>query len=383
MYLRKVNIALALLFVFIICLVAGILIYDKTTPKRGLGIDWKDVPPSLEETLCLCFIEKALGNEWGIFTNFIPDSSRKAWATGHQILSESEGLMMLYAVQAGDKTLFDQHFNFVTNMLIDDGVIAWRIDEDGTLLTGASASIDDLRIIRALFFAHDRWGDDKYKIALHDLVQRLKKYELTPLGLVDYYDASTKKASTTITLSYIDLYTMDLLAQTDATWARAAVKGRKIIEEGVIAGKTPFYHQSYDYKTKSYLPSEEINIIDFLKIILHLSEVQQAPQQSIDWLWGQLNTHGALYNNYRADTGQPANGLQSSAAYALACRIATNINDPHLYKAMYDRLISFQIRAKDSALHGAWGDLSSQRVYSFDNLQALLALQAAELYRGR
>ena len=65
---------------------------------------------------------------------------------------------MLYAVQGGDKALFDEHFDIIQNMILDDGVIAWRVGKNGQPLTKASAFIDDIRVIRSLIFACDRWG---------------------------------------------------------------------------------------------------------------------------------------------------------------------------------------------------------------------------------
>ncbi|HHV84114.1 MAG TPA: glycoside hydrolase, partial [Tepidanaerobacter syntrophicus] len=39
-----------------------------------------------------------MSGKTGIFTNFLYDDKINEMATGHQILSESEGLIMLYAV---------------------------------------------------------------------------------------------------------------------------------------------------------------------------------------------------------------------------------------------------------------------------------------------
>jgi hypothetical protein len=229
-------------------------------------------------------------------------------------------------------------------------------------------------------FAYDRWGDDEYQRILQDLIQRTKKHELTVYGLVDYYDARTKTAATTVSLAYIDLYTMDLIARTDDDWAQAAAKGLEVIKGGFISNQAPFYRQCYDYAAKSYSMEDEINIIDYLKVLLHLSEVGRVPQQSIRWLRNQLDNYGALYNGYYVSTGQPSTDLQCSASYALGCRIATNIDDAELYKVMRDRLMSFQIRAEESELDGAWGDFGSKEVFSFDNLQAVLALQGSRIY---
>ena len=99
------------------------------------------------------------------------------------------------------------------------------------------------------------------------------------------------------------------------------------------------------------------------------------PNEAIDWLKGQIKIHGALFNNYYIHSAKPASSLQSSAAYAIACRIAANTEDDELYNMMKERLLVFQITEQTSPLYGAFGGLGRQEVYSFDNLQALLALQ--------
>lgn len=63
------------------------------------------------------FIEKDLSKSgYGIYTNYIDKSSEGDITKGHSVLSESEGLMMLYSVNANNKELFDEHFDIVKEM---------------------------------------------------------------------------------------------------------------------------------------------------------------------------------------------------------------------------------------------------------------------------
>jgi hypothetical protein len=350
-------------------------------PRWEMGFKWESYVPGEEERRCLKFLQTTMSSNIGILTNLLDHGEIRDKAAGHQVLSESEGLMMLYAVQAGDKTLFDKHMDLVRNMILDDGVIVWRVGKQGEYITAASAAIDDLRIIRSLLFAYDRWRDDKYKDLAHKLIRKTKKYEYTTHGLVDYYDAGAKMAASTINLSYIDLYTMDLMARIDADWKMAAERGRDVINGGFISDTVPLYRKQYNYETKSYSQEAEINTIDYLKVILHLSEVHSVPEAPIQWIRQQIATYGALFNRYDSGSGKPTTNLECSANYALGCRIAANIGDEDLYEVMKEKLLSFQIIAPGSALDGAFGDLTTKEVFSFDNLQALLALQRSALYR--
>lgn len=365
-----------IVFISILISIGFFILYTiASKPSLETGIKWEKLPSGTEEKLCLEFLQKSMSSNKGTFTNFLEDKEVKEWATGHQVLSESEGLIMLYAVQAGDKPMFDKHFDIIRNMILDDGVIMWRMGKQGELLTKSSASIDDLRVIRSLIFAYDRWSDKKYDKMLKKLTHKTKKYQLTAQGLIDYYDSAIETKAKTINLSYIDLYTMNLLAQIDDDWEKAVEKGLGIIEKGFISKERPLFRKSYDYETKRYSVEDEINIIDYLKVLLHLSEVGRCPDEAIHWLKEQLKTYGALFNSYYADSAEPATSLQSSAAYAIACRIATNIEDDELYEIMKGKLLMFQITEKSSPLYGAFGDNRTKEIYSFDNLQALLALQ--------
>ena len=350
-------------------------------PSWGVGLKWERYIPGAEEKRCLKFVQTAMSSNIGIFTNLLDHGEIREWATGHQVLSESEGLIMLYAVQAGDKTLFDKHLDVIRNMILDKGVIVWRVGEQGEILTKASAAIDDLRIIRSLVFAYDRWHDDKYEDLAQELIRKTKKYEFTTHGLVDYYDAGAKMAASTINLSYIDLYTMDLMACIDDDWKKAAKTGRNIINAGFISEEVPFYRKQYNYETKRYSQEAEINTIDYLKVILHQSEIHIVPEAPIQWIRQQMDTYGTLFNSYYISSGKPASNLQCSANYALGCRIAVNIGDEDLYEVMKEKLLTFQITERENVLDGAFGDLKTKEVFSFNNLQALLALQRSTVYR--
>jgi len=366
----------AVITIIVLCLIS----YSYYTlclkkPYKDLNIKWKKLPAQPEEALCLNFIKASLSGKTGIFTNFLYDDKINETATGHQILSESEGLIMLYAVLGGNKDLFDEHFNIVRGMVLDNGVIAWRMGAKGEMLTKSSASIDDLRIIRALIYADDRWGDRKYNCFANKLVRRAKKYELAKDRLVDFYDGESKIKANTITISYIDLYTMKILAQKDDAWENAFKKGLNIINNAFVSENVPFFRKSYNYKTKSYSSENKINMIDYLNTLLHLSEVDLCPQAAVKWLKSQMKIGNALFNEYYISSAMPASSLESPASYAIACRIAVNIEDEELYKLMKEKLLMFQVTDASSPIYGAFGDAKTLEVYSFDNLQALLALQ--------
>ena len=82
-----------------------------------MDVNWNDNFNPPEEKMLFDFIEKDLSKSgYGIYTNYIDKSSEGDITKGHSVLSESEGLMMLYSVNANNKELFDEHFDIVKEM---------------------------------------------------------------------------------------------------------------------------------------------------------------------------------------------------------------------------------------------------------------------------
>ncbi|MFR4052831.1 MAG: glycosyl hydrolase family 8, partial [Clostridium perfringens] len=64
-----------------------------------MDVNWNDNFNPPEEKMLFDFIEKDLSKSgYGIYTNYIDKSSEGDITKGHSVLSESEGLMMLYSV---------------------------------------------------------------------------------------------------------------------------------------------------------------------------------------------------------------------------------------------------------------------------------------------
>lgn len=328
-----------------------------------------------EGELCLRFIEEKMHSKsGGIYTNYLEQEEWTELAGGHQILSESEGLIMLFYVKNGDKPKFDRHLDFLRRkMLTRTGLIKWRVDEKNRRLTDYSATIDDLRIIRSLIYAYYRWRDYEYYEVL-DRIQRALLKRVSRDGLLaNFYIIGGNARAQEINLCYLDLYTMRLLGVLDPKWTAVYEKSLEIIENGLISPEFPLYKKVYLEAAGLYDDSPEINIIDSLLVVLHLSEVGLAKKETIDWLRKQVTGDYDLHTAYNAKTGTPLNQARSTAAYAIAARIARNIGDNELYDELLKRMLTLQIREESSELYGAFGEPRSLTVYSFDNLQALLA----------
>lgn len=329
-----------------------------------------------EKEICLNFIEeKMISKKGGIFTNYLKSDKTKEYATGHEVLSESEGLIMLFYVKNNNKRKFDEHFEFLMKyMLLKEGLFKWRISDSNIQLSNSSASIDDLRIVRALAYAYNQWEDKKYLELLKKINRGLLKYTVYNGILTDYYDNNSANSSQLISLSYIDLYTIDLLSKKNKEWESIYNNCLEVLENGYISDNFPHYKKSFNISEQDYLAQDKVNIIDSLLVILHLSEVNLVKRESIDWIRNQVYFNNGLFNEYDINTGKPTIIEESTAAYAIAARIAKNVGDENLYNELIKKMLRFQITNSNSDLYGAFGDIETLKVYSFDNLQAILAL---------
>lgn len=159
----------------ILVILIGFLLFNMEYIKPiNMEVNWEDNFNPKEEKILLNFIEKDLSKKgYGIYTNYINNTSEGDITKGHSVLSESEGLMMLYAVNANNKELFDEQFEIVKNMRLKNGLISWR--KEGDENSDSSATIDELRIIKALLLAYNRWDKFYYKFYAINIANSLLK----------------------------------------------------------------------------------------------------------------------------------------------------------------------------------------------------------------
>lgn len=325
------------------------------------------------ENNCLKFINTSMvSDEGAIYTNYLPANEVTEMASGHQVLSESMGLMMLYYSRGNNRDSFDKHYRFLKdNMIVGDKFIKWRHvgEGDDTVIT---STVDDLRIIRALLFAYTRWNDKEYLSFAEKLSNALINDVRTKNVLVDFYDTRREDGATLVSMPYLDIYTMELLVNIDSRWQLILDSSKNIIDNAYIGDEFPFYRASFDLSTGKYDESNRLNMTESLVTALHLAEAGILKEETIGWLKDILMKERDIYSYYDSK-GNPLTDQQSTAIYALVCRIGKQTRDGELYELAFKRLDDYYVGDKESKIYGAFGDYNTLEVYSFDNLQGLLA----------
>ncbi|WP_340005623.1 glycosyl hydrolase family 8 [Paenibacillus sp. FSL K6-0276] len=316
------------------------------------------------------FITSKLTGEYGVYTNLLETDQSAEAASGHEVLSESASLSMLAAVRSGQQERFAEEWKLAKQTFDMNSGFSYRYSLKQQKLYPLNAAVDDLRMIRALYEAGDKFGDERYTAEADKYGERFYKYNVKNGNVYDFYDENYKITNSFVTLCYINLGTLLKLSIPSQISINLSNHLKNILEDGYLSDEFPFYETRFNYETGNY-SSENINTVESLLSILALAEVDQQKSTSIDFIKQQVEA-GTLYGQYSRE-GKPLNDIRSTAIYAITAMIGAEIGDESLYHKSIERMNEFRVTDVGSPLYGGFGDVASGQAYSFDNLMALLA----------
>jgi len=177
------------------------------------------------------FIKDKLTNpEGGIMTSLIDEGNKP---TGHDVLSESQGIMLQYAALKNNKDLFNSTLNYVNKYMKSDNLASWVV-EDGAE-NRVNSVLDDLRIYGALNEGNQKFGeDDKELIKYRNYIY---KYNVNRNSLVDSYDFKYKKKANRLTLCYADFKTLKDISNKDSRFIKIYSNSLETIKDQLIIVK--------------------------------------------------------------------------------------------------------------------------------------------------
>lgn len=108
------------------------------------------------------FITSKLTGENGVYTNFIETDQSAEAASGHEVLSESASLRMLAAVRSGQQERLAEQWQLAKQTFDINSGFSYRYSPKQQKLYPLNAAVDDLRMIRALYEAGEKFGDERY-----------------------------------------------------------------------------------------------------------------------------------------------------------------------------------------------------------------------------
>ncbi|MDR0267989.1 hypothetical protein [Paenibacillus sp.] len=316
------------------------------------------------------FVMSKLYGPNGPYTNYQDSSETDMAATGHEVLSESAGLLMHYDVLTNQKDAFQSEWERAKHIFDLPSGFSYRFSPKQDKKYTINAAVDDLRIISALYDAGEQFHAAAYTELANTYGKRFYKHNIKDNKLYDFYDEKYKVTNDFVTLCYIDLSTMKRLPIPSKQQANLVLNMQEIIQNGYLSDKFPFYETRYHYDTGTYR-SEGINTVESVLTILTLSEAGLQHPESISYLKDHVK-NGTLYGQYDKN-GTPQNQIQSTAIYAITSMIGSVLHDIDLYKDSIKQMEKYRVADKTSPLYGGFGDSATNQAFSFDNLMALLA----------
>lgn len=372
------KLAGAFLILMFICYTAIYLslqripVTDAFTEVESPGITSEN--RQLEKNLFSFINKNLLRNDGEIITNL------QKYDGSSDTLSESVGLLMSYCVMTGKKELFDKEVAFLKNrMIVDGSYIKWRV---GNSAANCNAAIDDLRIVRSLMDAYDKWGLREYLDLAGFAQQGLYNKQVIGHNLYEFYDWASDKAKPSVPLCYLDIYSIDRLSDFNTGWLSVEENALSIIKDGRISESSPFYYKYYDFDTARYSADEEFKkgggvcLTYTLFTAIHLAEVNEDTGFLSEWLKNEIDK-GKLYAWYDPYSLKPVNTIESTAVYALAAAYAQKTGEDELFSRLVETMKKFMVTDKSSGYYGGFGISKTRYFHAFDNLTALWALALA------
>ncbi|MFT4145689.1 MAG: glycosyl hydrolase family 8 [Mobilitalea sp.] len=316
--------------------------------------------------------EKLTNSSGGVYVNY--EESDSDGPAGHDILSESQGLMMEYAVKVKNRELFDHYLNFtLEHMLNKNALTGWMINETGEQkykLSTVNSLIDDLRIYAALCMAQEQWGG--YEDIKEQWDKAILKYNTEKNHLIDFYDFKAKQKTNRLTLCFADLKAVKQLTEEQEETSELYDNTYKLVTEGYLGDEFPLYYNWYDFEKEQY-QNDDLNMAESLVTLLHLAEVGALKKETLTWLQTTV-TNGGIKARYTVN-GEVVKGYnyESTAIYALLVMIAEEVGDNELMTQALARMERMRINDQGSEFNGSFGLGEGKDIYSYDQCMALLA----------
>lgn len=278
---------------------------------------------------------------------------------------------MLYAAQTEDAALFSDAWRYVRDKMTVGGLTVWRIQAGEK--AAANASLDDLRILRALMEADAVWGG--YEREIRERAAALYTACVVDDALVSFANVDGSGRGDRVTLCYLDVQTIRALSAYDVRWTAVANRSEAILTDSraLMSSELPLYRASYT-PAKDMFSNAAAQMTEAALTILHAAQISAAGEQTLDWLDAQLGA-GAIYAQY-ASNGQVGYGFRYEAigSYAVLAQVGAVSGHTELARLSLAKLENRRIATGTFA--GAYGSIKGETSYTFDELEALFALMA-------
>lgn len=335
------------------------------------------------EQVLLDFILTKLASETGgVRTNYLKEKTLEYGVKSEEVLAESVGLMMEYALISEREDIFKTQFNYLKqNLLKEDGKIYWVFNEEQNEGKKSSAPIDDLRISASLYKGFEKWYNKEYFEVAKLISNNILENQIKDGYLIQSITWNPLHKSSKVKLSYLDTEMFQVLAKYDKGFEEYINKNIKLLNKGRYEN-IPFYHKVYNLKTNKFISAKEINLIDTLLTSLNLQKANNDQTQTLNWLKTEFSNQEKIYGRYNSQNGNNSVNFESVAVYSLIAQLSLELGDEDFTRLILQRMLKFQDLREGSDSFGGFVDTFTNDGHSFDNIEALLILASFNKHLG-
>ena len=340
-------------------------------------------PPTPEECAAAAaeiggFLEKRMTDPatGAVFVNAVEDRPAVAGeARNRDVLSEAVGQMMELALLRGDREMFARQFALAREKFQAEpgGFLAWKIALDPLRRASTSATLDDWRVAWACRAAARRWDwpeADELGVALVKAISRGTERGKIPPPAFNLPDGSPGAGA--VPLCYLHLPAMKDFAA-DVPGAGEMLAQSLAVVRG-IASAPGMVPAKWDPAARKYtrgLADEVLALITLLH--MQAAEPDAARlREAVDVRLRYFRERGRLPQAFDSETGEVLGEPAGAAVYALWARLLLARGLREEAGGAVRMMLSFQ-NPPGADFAGAIGGYP---VFSFDQIEALLALES-------
>ncbi|MTV48073.1 hypothetical protein GJ688_03640 [Heliobacillus mobilis] len=358
-------------------------------PQRVLPVSAQETAPRQEGQLARFVTGTLMNDQGGVYTNFHDDRPEKQdEARNHDILSESTGLLMEYALQTNDQELYRQQVAYTRKYLSSPcGVLSWKVRDADGISQPSSALIDDLRIAAALIQGCERWQNRQDLMLARGILEGVYRFEQLNGSWRPWYDWSGVEKSwkswhenlmpngaSVLPVRYLAPDYIAIAATVDERFADLVPQATEVIKAADL--QNGLFATDVDPANGPFQEKLEVNMIDSLLTAWNGARGGYVSKPTVEFLKKELKK-GHIYASYHRNQQKkaiPMTQVESPAVYALAALFLWHAGEPDWANRAVDHLLLHRISNIQSPFFGGFGDPRTGDCYSFDNLMALQAL---------
>ncbi|MDX8046442.1 lipoprotein YdaJ [Gracilibacillus sp. S3-1-1] len=325
----------------------------------------EDEQPMKEALAVESFIKSQLYKADGLIKTDLLDESTI-------YLSESIGLWMEYLIDKNDSTEFAKQFQTLSNhFLSEQSLIPWRIENETQ--AEANAVIDDLRIMKALLVAGEKWNDKKYTQLAADVGKSIAQFNIVDDYFIDHVNLQNNMPGDFLTLSYLDADAITMLYEHGWISEEQYERNRDLLINAPISSNG-FFPKTYYPTDNHYEFDDEVNLIDQYYVGYHRAKWGGDVSELVQFTKDALREHDdILYGRFSNTTGEPVVTYEGASVYGLAILMCMEGQEIELANQLYSLMKEHQVLEESSPYNGGYMDLNTLKTHSFDNLIPLIA----------